>query len=404
VSVFQTTEPLIHKLHDEQVIAFRTFILCFIKPEAVKEKDLISPDLIVEKNLLQNKLLFTGFGATGTLSKCNKSVCADFYTKLRRAYISCATYLQKKLPLANPFLIYVSALNPSKRGQTGTLKKLELLPTLVTNVLTKEELEYYLLEIRRYEVDDLPPFVAFEKNLRLDEWWSFVFQTKQYPCLSKLVKAIISCFHGPVVESTFSSMNYIIDPRCGRMNIKTYSAIQSVKYYLKSKNISALDYFHRSDVKHDPVMMELCKNMQTSNKRYREEKTIEKSREPDFPKQKLAKNSEQILIKTAESTALQKFQSQRVKFPIKTAEPNSKRRKVAKNSEKILIKTAESTALQNFQSQSVKTPIENTEPKSKRQKLAKNETNETNEKSSNISEKQKVAWQHFFQAQKAKKK
>lgn len=290
VCLFQTTEPLVHKLYEKQVKIFKRFLSFFIKPEVLNVKNILSKDLITEENILSNKHIFIGFGANGTLAKCNKSLVSEFFTSLKNAYKSCGLYLQKKLPLANEFLKCVSALDPNKRGQTETLEKLELLPAIVTNVLSNEELEKYMLEIRNYQIDNLPPYLLEEnKNQRLDEWWASVFSPGNYPSLSKLVKAIISIFHGPIVENTFNSMNYIMDSRSGRMDVRTYSAFQTVRTGIKAKNMSSLEYFHRNDVRFDPVKVNLIKNIQNSNKRYREEKAKENIKTK--PEKKIDKNS-----------------------------------------------------------------------------------------------------------------
>ena len=47
--------------------------------------------------------------------------------------------------------------------------------------------------------------------------------------------ALLTIFLGPRVESSFSVMGDVMDKKFGRMNVSTYSAIQTVKYSLKAK-------------------------------------------------------------------------------------------------------------------------------------------------------------------------
>ena len=47
--------------------------------------------------------------------------------------------------------------------------------------------------------------------------------------------ALLTIFHGPRVESSFSVMGEVMDKKSGRMNMSTYSAIQTVKYSLNAK-------------------------------------------------------------------------------------------------------------------------------------------------------------------------
>ena len=47
--------------------------------------------------------------------------------------------------------------------------------------------------------------------------------------------ALLTIFHGPRVESSFSVMGEVMDKKSGRMNMSTYTAIQTVKYSLNAK-------------------------------------------------------------------------------------------------------------------------------------------------------------------------
>merc|ERR1711941_29421 len=68
----------------------------------------------------------------------------------------------------------------------------------------------------------------------------------------------------PQIESSFSSMKDILDMNTASMAIETYSAYQTVKYFLNSKGSTAVKHFRRPDVKHTPVSSSLVKNLQAS--------------------------------------------------------------------------------------------------------------------------------------------
>ena len=122
--------------------------------------------------------------------------------------LAAATILDK-MPLTNPLLKALTALDPSVRV-TLTLDELLKLPHLVTNVLTVEEQQEYDLQVRCYVIaNNLPPYHA-ERD-RIDEWWHAVNSKNEYSSLCKLVFALISCFHGPAFESSFNVMEDIID-------------------------------------------------------------------------------------------------------------------------------------------------------------------------------------------------
>ena len=110
----------------------------------------------------------------------------------------------------------------------------------------KQQLDVqYSLDVHLYQVDKLLPSYMDEHGnvLRVDDWWAAIFQTNKYHALTKIVQALLSCFHGPQVESSFSMMGDIMDKESSNMNVETFSAIQMVKYNLISENKSAVDFF-----------------------------------------------------------------------------------------------------------------------------------------------------------------
>ena len=125
----------------------------------------------------------------------------------------------------------------------------------------------YAPEIRNYIIDNQLPQPL--ENERLDSWWNKVSKTSRYPILSRLVHASLSIFTGPMVESSFSMMNDIIDSRSGRMDIDTYSAIMTTKYNLKSSGKTSTQKFARKNVLHDPIDSKMCYFIRTSNSRYK---------------------------------------------------------------------------------------------------------------------------------------
>lgn len=85
-----------------------------------------------------------------------------------------------------------------------------------------------------------------------------------------MVKALVSCFHGPQVEASFGVMNDIINGKTNRMNVDTYNAIQGVKYGLKATGKSRIEYFHKEDFLHERANPSLVRNMQSSSGIYKE--------------------------------------------------------------------------------------------------------------------------------------
>ena len=101
-----------------------------------------------------------------------------------------------------------------------------------TNVLNGEDLQTYALEIQRFHIGSSLPIAS--TDTRLDSWWTQVFDAGKHPALSKMISALLSCFHGPQIEGSFSIMGNVITTQTASMGIKTLDAIQSVKYSLKA--------------------------------------------------------------------------------------------------------------------------------------------------------------------------
>ena len=176
--------------------------------------------------------------------------------------------MQEKFPLTKKFLICLSGLDPTAIGHSASyacLRKLaDFFPTILTNtektwkLLENKLLDNYLKKISTLQLDKSLPSTLEENDVpvQLDLWWAKIFQTRNYPVLSQVVKACLSIFSGPHVESSFSLMSNIIDKRSNRMNIDTYNAIVTIKYSLQSKSSSEI--YQCPDVLYDPIYKEMC--------------------------------------------------------------------------------------------------------------------------------------------------
>ena len=109
-----------------------------------------------------------------------------------------------------------------------------------------------------------------KKPVRGDLWWYKLVE--RYPILTKLSLAALTIFHGPPVEGSFSVMGDIMDKKSGRMNVETYSAIQTVKYSLtakaskSSKKQKTIQFFHREDKLKSSVAKKLVKDIRSAKK------------------------------------------------------------------------------------------------------------------------------------------
>ena len=125
---------------------------------------------------------------------------------------------------------------------TSTLNALENLPTF-TSVISSDEEEKYQQETRQIIVDfELP-----STNYRADKWWYSL--EKKYPKLTKFALSLLSIFHGSRVENSFSVTGDVIEKKSNRMQVETYSAIQSVNCGLSSRATGNMKCFSIFEVK-----------------------------------------------------------------------------------------------------------------------------------------------------------
>ncbi|KAG1669228.1 CDP-diacylglycerol--glycerol-3-phosphate 3-phosphatidyltransferase, mitochondrial [Nymphon striatum] len=264
---------IVEKLQAE---LFQEFLGLFIKPEELEHKTLKQlKEMDIDKaDLLSKKSMFIGFSTEKALQQLDEISAGQFLTKAQTAFKACAGYMQKKLPLTNATLRRLSAIDPTAVGHSLTLLHLKKLPKTFPTVLNMSERQSYDREVHAFQLDcNLPPAYHLDETpVQLDHWWRDVIKMGKYPALTKMAKAIMSCFHGPLVESSFNLMQDILDTRSGRMKIETFNAFQTVKYSITAQKKSSLELFDRQDILRDPVNTTLCNNLQESWKRYKEEK------------------------------------------------------------------------------------------------------------------------------------
>ena len=279
VLIFQMREPLLHRLRDEQLLLMDDFMGCFVKPEVLLNmsgKKICKIDLEADASLLKKKDMFIGPQAQRLLKECRRSnsKATSFLDHVKDAYVATCIYLQKNMPVNNILLKHLSALDPAVRGHSPAMQYMKALPDLAPNVLNDEDLQTYALDVQRFHIDGSLPIAS--TDTRLDSWWAQVFDTGKFPALSKMASALLSCFHGPQIEGSFSIMGNVITTQTACMGMKTLDAIQSVKYSLKASEKAAVQYFKKNDHLHSSVDSKRVCNMTCAYKRYHAELDIVK--------------------------------------------------------------------------------------------------------------------------------
>ena len=296
VLMFEQKEPMMHRLHDEQIDLVKTFLACFIKPECLKSlsaKQLADLDVTQSHIHLNVRLMYVGSKAEKTLKTLGQSTLREeFLQQVKCAYIATATYMLRKIPLENKLLQCLSAIDPKAQGHSVTFKSLVALQSYFPTVLTSEEEEHcYKEECRALQMNELLPDVQIDgKDRRADQWWAEIFATGSYPSLSSVVKACLSICTGPQVEQSFSLMNNIITRTSNRLDVQTYAAVMAIKYDLKAKGKTALQLYHREDTQKDPVDKGVAFYLQTAYSRYKRKlSSIQKEKEEKRTAMKVGK-------------------------------------------------------------------------------------------------------------------
>ena len=91
--------------------------------------------------------------------------------------------------------------------------------------------------------------------------------------------ALLTIFHDARVEKSFSVMGDIMDKKSGRMNVCTYSVIQTVKYNLNAKTShtfkpKSVQLVQRLDRLKSPVVSEVVEGIRNFKKVYKNELTV----------------------------------------------------------------------------------------------------------------------------------
>ena len=139
-----------------------------------------------------------------------------------------------------------------------------------SNVKDKQKIDDCKAQIRKLQFEKNVP--EFPRTDRVDKWWQIFLKGKGWVELESLLKACLSIFSGPRVESSFSMMNSIITSKTNSLHTESYAAIQSVKYFLLKKGKSSIEYFHREDPHYDEVDLPLIDYMLKA--RQRDKKTL----------------------------------------------------------------------------------------------------------------------------------
>ena len=271
ICVFQCSDTLIHQLHEKQAALFTEFFAYFLKAQAISNKtpkELLK--INIEEGNMSPKDMFIGAGAAEVVKRLKTSPVVDkFRQQVSRAYKSAAKIMQEKLPINSDVLKSLAAIDPAIKGHSYSSKGLKKLASeCLPHILTNQERDSAYKEVLTLQQDNkIPSYDAATGSIA--KWWHEVDQTGKYPALSKVALGCLSIFHGPQVEGSFNIMGDILHAKSSRMNIETYSSMQTVKYALRNREGSAMQQFGRTDAQKDPINRTMTHTLRTAASRYK---------------------------------------------------------------------------------------------------------------------------------------
>ena len=146
--------------------------------------------------------MFVGEAAQAILAEMETEDEKKFRKKVRTAYRETSEYLKQKLPLENKNLCLLSTLDPELRGHSRACTGLQDLFDLFPTVVKREDKDNFTRAASSLQTDS--SFLSSITEKKLDLWWAQVLCNPNYIVLSPVVKACLSIFTGPRVESSFS--------------------------------------------------------------------------------------------------------------------------------------------------------------------------------------------------------
>ena len=259
VKLLQKKEPILHELVRKMFGLVRDVLILFLKRESIPDaggKEMVS---LKDKGILtdENKLLKYAdigvgeFAYRAYTTAVQKKGChwgKEVAVNLRKGFQMCAADLLEKLPLRNPTLTRLGSLHPEAWNCDRFHSSIVNLAKNLPNVVKEDDLGKLDSQARAFSVDeDVKSFVAdFDPvSQQIDTgYWAKVFRLKtngeaRYPHLTVLVKAVLSIFTGPLVESSFNLMDDIVRQDRSKLAVENYEATAIIKSYLSGRSEKA---------------------------------------------------------------------------------------------------------------------------------------------------------------------
>ena len=282
---FQNDEPKIHVLYEQMVDLVKTFLLRFVKGEAVEAVQsykLSTLDLACHSQLPDGDLVI-GEPTRRELKKLKEDKQKAEFLGIRSFFTTVTAFLQSRLPFENKLLRFLSCLNPEMRSNASlrateyVATKLRIQVADITNV--SDEWRLYL-----HDKDITKP----DKDTRVDHYWRCIFKLQKtngnsrYPLLTRIVKTALVLPHGNSdVEREISVNSRMLTNERNKLSEVTINGLRATKDMIKFSD----PQLHRPE--RIPVTKKLLNSVRSAHSAYRQKCEEEREEEEKKKKKKM---------------------------------------------------------------------------------------------------------------------
>ena len=279
---FQTSEPVIHKLHESIVSLVADVCQCFMRQEHIdRVKRLEEFTEIPDAHQLEDKDLLIGKKARDVMngdSVTSAQRCA-FYTRVRAFYKELLRAFLHYLPMSNRFLRSAQILDPDKLADMKE-KDILYLHNQLNLICDQDTL---LLQWRKFCADEL-----VSNDRTVCEFWKQSKDSGRYAAVLSLVEKLLVIPHSNAsTERIFSLVKNVLRPERGSLIDKNLNGLITVKSFMNSRSLSSATVSMTRD---------LQKHVESSRMRYRQflddERAREKREKEEQEKRQIEKKKE----------------------------------------------------------------------------------------------------------------
>ena len=226
------------------LVLMRRFMKADI-PDGISGKALQKVDVKKKENHLKLEDIEVGAKAKRLLGKLSPFDQKKEREKMLKFFVSCASFLQRKLPLDNMILIAAACLHPDSWKMQKTANQIEYLAKKFLHVVEETSILILKDEWKLYQAEDdskVGREVGKSWDRQVDHYWREIFKiknssvTQRYTALPKLVKSVLSLQNAnSAIERSLSDSGNTCTKDCVNLMPETLIGLRRIKEYARSK-------------------------------------------------------------------------------------------------------------------------------------------------------------------------